>query len=226
MEKTQELLEVYFEKSYHSKSHTTVFLPHPLLLLGSVMLEDDAHFNLGSQDVSEFLEGNHTGEVSAKILKDLRVSYCLIGHSEVRSQQKLSETQIHNKLLNCLEAGITPIICVGFEEDPKEGVLNLDNLKSQVDSCLAVIPKDYGQEVFWAFEPTFAIGSGTPATVDQVQKAVDVICTQAKDFENVVLYGGSLTGKNYEQFLEVKGLGGFLVGKSSLSISDLEQFLA
>ena len=39
---------------------------------------------IGSQNVSEFNNGAYTGEISSSMLKDLKIKYCLVGHSERR----------------------------------------------------------------------------------------------------------------------------------------------
>jgi triosephosphate isomerase len=225
-EDVQKLLEVYYNQSYKSQHEIVVFLSHPFLLLGSLMVENKAHFAIGAQDVSQFIEGSHTGEVSVQTLQDFGVKYALIAHSEVRDLQKLQNDQIAQKITNCLQAQIVPVICVGYEKSPETGKLDLLNLEKQIDSVIKNIPTDYtGSRLVWAFEPTFAIGSGILATREQIQDAVELIWQKSKQFDTTILYGGSVNSTNYGEFLDILNLDGFLIGKASADESEVPKFL-
>ena len=68
---------------------------------------------IGAQDVSIFgFEGAHTGEVSAKMLKNAGVKYVIIGHSERRKTGETNEI-INKKIGVSLSLGLKVIFCVG-----------------------------------------------------------------------------------------------------------------
>ena len=47
-------------------------------------LTQRSKIEIGAQDCSEYEIGAYTGEVSARMLRDLKASYCIVGHSERR----------------------------------------------------------------------------------------------------------------------------------------------
>jgi len=75
---------------------------------------------LGSQNVSMFASGPHTGEVSAKQLKSLNVEYSLVGHFERREEQHETNNSINKKIKNLISENITPILCIGEVSSEQE----------------------------------------------------------------------------------------------------------
>jgi triosephosphate isomerase len=68
---------------------------------------------LGAQDCYWEASGAFTGEISASMLKDLGVSFCLAGHSERRHVLGESSKVVETKALAIYNAGLTLIHCVG-----------------------------------------------------------------------------------------------------------------
>lgn len=151
---------------------------------------------LGSQDLSPFEIGSFTGEEPAELLKEL-VSMSIVGHSERREKFNETDEVIAEKIKRAAAAGIEPILCVQNSETP--------------------IPE--GMKIV-AFEPVFAIGTGTPDTPENANK----VALQVKSMkpEVNILYGGSVTSENCESFIEQDNISGLLIGKASL---DAEEFL-
>ena len=71
------------------------------------------NMELGSQNVSQFEQGAHTGEISSQQLKSYKVQYCIVGHSERRRENQETSKEINAKLKNLLKNEITPILCIG-----------------------------------------------------------------------------------------------------------------
>lgn len=179
--------------SHMPKSHATVVLcpSFPFLPVCSANLQQHRlPWKLGAQDVSSFPVGKHTGEVNAVQLKDL-VSYVLIGHSERRQQLGETDAMLFEKVKRAREAGLTPIFFVQGEETP--------------------IPE--GIEVV-AYEPVFAIGTGTPDTPEDAEKVAKFFKT--KKHVPTVLYGGSVDSKNVSVFLSCPSIDGVVPGTASL----------
>ena len=62
---------------------------------------------LGAQDLSAHEGGAYTGEVSAAMLKEFGVRYCIVGHSERRQYHQESDAAVAVKAQRALAAGIT-----------------------------------------------------------------------------------------------------------------------
>lgn len=152
---------------------------------------------LGSQSLSNFPPGPYTGEEPAQFLKEF-VDLSIVGHSERRQNFKESEEQITQKVHLANENGIEPLLCIqGQDTNIPEGVKLI------------------------AYEPVFAIGTGTPDTPENANQVAAAIKQKYSDTE--VLYGGSVDEKNVQEFISQENINGVLVGSASLSE---ESFLA
>lgn len=148
---------------------------------------------LASQDVSFFENGSHTGEVGAIQLKEF-VKYSIIGHSERRAIGETNET-VNKKIAIAMQNGINPIVC--FSNKKEYLSIMESNIKESTDPI-------------FLFEPLFAVGTGKPASVQ------DVINVH-QDYANTeILYGGSVDKTNVLNYLTSSFIKGFGVGTASL----------
>jgi len=154
---------------------------------------------LGAQDISPFEMGAFTGEVTGSQLKEY-VSFCIIGHSERRKYFAEDDALLVKKAALAKREGIEVIYCVP------------DSLTS--------IPKDVK---IVAYEPVFAIGTGTPDTPDNAQKVIKEI--KSKNNISLVLYGGSINKDNISKYFEKEDIDGVLVGTSSLDPDSFMQMM-
>ena len=76
----------------------------------SEMLKD-TDIKLGAQNLHFAEKGAFTGEISADMLREIGVDYCIIGHSERREYFAETDESVNLKLKRCFEAEITPILC-------------------------------------------------------------------------------------------------------------------
>lgn len=180
---------------------------------------------LAAQNVSPEKEGAHTGEVSAGMLAACKAKYVIVGHSERRA---LGETNafVNGKVKAALAAKLVPILCVGeTERDPS--MFYLSTIKTQLEECLAGIPKNAAERVVIAYEPVWAISTTPghrPATPEDalemriyIQKVLADIFGGASAHKVRVLYGGSVDEKNAIGFLVGGKADGLLPGRASLS---------
>src|SRR3989338_1474908 len=65
---------------------------------------------LGSQDVFWQNGGRFTGEVSPEMLKNIGVSYCIVGHSERRALGETDE-EVSKKASAALREGLKAVMC-------------------------------------------------------------------------------------------------------------------
>ncbi len=180
---------------------------------------------VGAQNCSEHTSGAFTGETSPESLKDLGASFTLIGHSERRSLYGETDDQVAAKTKAALEAGLTPIVCVGETLGERESGRTLDVVLGQVQIGLAGIPEDKKNDVVIAYEPVWAIGTGKvagPAEAQEVHAAIRATLAQiGLDAASIsILYGGSVKPDNVEALLDCPDIDGGLVGGASLKAQD------
>lgn len=184
---------------------------------------------LGAQDVSAHESGAYTGEVSAHMLRDFGVRYCIVGHSERRQYHGESDVLVASKAQRALAAGITPIVCVGESLAEREA----GQTEAVVKRQLAAVIHANGHcisEIVVAYEPVWAIGTGLTATPEQAQSVHAVLRAQLQaataHAERVaILYGGSMNATNAVALLAQPDVDGGLIGGASLKAPDFISML-
>jgi len=183
--------------------------------------------HVGSQSVSKFSGGAHTGEVSTTMLKDLSITYAIVGHSERRNLYNETSEQVAKKLHAVLKAGLTPILCIGESElERKTGQIETV-LSSQIQPVIDEVGIENFSDVVICYEPVWAVGTGNPASSAMAQETHCFIRRLiAKQSEQVaanisLLYGGSVNEANCEELFAQPDIDGSLVGGASLKA---EQF--
>jgi triosephosphate isomerase (TIM) len=175
-----------------------------------------------AQNMHEAPEGAFTGEVSAPMLLEIDVAGVVLGHSERRELFGETDKALQLKVPVALEAGLTPILCVGETEDERERGDTERKLRHQVQEGLEKVPVERLSDVVLAYEPIWAIGSGRVATAEQAQEAVAFVRALVEGFDKQagaqvrILYGGSLKPDNAEELLGLPDVDGALAGGASL----------
>lgn len=184
-------------------------------------------FKLGAQNCFYEEKGAFTGEISAKMLKDAGVKYVIIGHSERRRFFSETEESINKKIKAVLNAGMSPILCVGETGEQKEKSQTFKILESQIIGALSAIPAQKAKNIVIAYEPVWAIGTGRACSVDDTLTVILFIRNViSKKFgrsisKNIsILYGGSANSKNAGDFFKEKKINGLLVGGASLDAKE------
>lgn len=173
------------------KTEAVIFPPfiHLQLCVG-LLQKMKLPLKLGAQNVSAFHEGAYTGEVTAKMLRSV-TKYVIIGHSERRKYFHEEDQILPEKVKRTLESGIIPVYCIQDEK--------------------TYIPQGVK---FVAYEPVFAIGSGTPDSPQNADSVGRVVKSKIPD--SIFIYGGSVTPVNITGFLVSPNIDGVLPGKASL----------
>ncbi len=175
-----------------------------------------------AQNMHEADEGAFTGEVSAPMLTEIDVQGVILGHSERRQYFNETDRALQQKVPRALDAGLTPILCVGESEEDRDRGATERKLRHQVQEGLEKVAKDRLAEVVIAYEPIWAIGTGRVATPDQAQEAIAFVRALVEDRDTVagqavrILYGGSLKPENAVELLALPDVDGALVGGASL----------
>ena len=206
-----------------------VAVPAVYLAQVQALLQGSA-VQLGAQDVSAHESGAYTGEVAANMLREFAVRYALVGHSERRQYHGETDAVVAAKAQRALNAGITPVVCVGETLAQREA----GETEAVVKRQLAAVIQTVGQcvtEIVVAYEPVWAIGTGKTATPEQAQAVhavlraqLSAVSTQAAKVP--LLYGGSMNAGNAEQLLAQPDIDGGLIGGASLKAADFLKIIA
>lgn len=180
---------------------------------------------LGAQDCSAHTSGAYTGETSAAMLLELGCRYVIVGHSERRQYHQESDIAVASKAKAALEAGLTPIVCVGETLEQRENGNTQTVIEQQINAVVTVLKENTAMCVI-AYEPVWAIGTGKTATPVQAQEVHafirGLLRSELKDRANAVqiLYGGSMKPDNARELLAQTDIDGGLIGGASLKVAD------
>lgn len=187
----------------------------------------DRGLGFGAQNLCEHhVPGAFTGEVAGSMLRDVGATWVLVGHSERREYQHESDATVAKKVESALQAGLTPILCVGETREEHEAGQAEAVIGRQLEAVVAHVGIEAFRQVVVAYEPVWAIGTGLTATPDKVQKIHAFIRSQlAKKDVNIslltrVLYGGSVKPANAAELFAQPDVDGGLIGGASLVASD------
>ncbi len=176
---------------------------------------------VGGQDCHADVQGAHTGDVAAPMLRDVGATHVILGHSERRQNHAETDAQVRAKTLAATAAGLTPIVCVGETESERNAGRERDVVAGQLAGSL---PEGFAGVV--AYEPVWAIGTGKTATEADVAamhafiRARLVAQCGPAGAGILILYGGSVRPANAASLLAVPDVGGALVGGASLKAED------
>ena len=201
-----------------------IVLCPPFTALGDVAdTLTDTNIALGAQNIFWEDAGAFTGEISGPMLKDLGVTYVIIGHSERRQYFNETNETVNKRLRAALKHGLTPIVCVGENLAQRESNKTFDVIKDHCEGSLSGLSADEMKKVVLAYEPVWAIGTGKTASPEQAQE-VHVFIRQllGKIFNSEIAssvriqYGGSVTPDNIVSLMAKADIDGALVGGASL----------
>jgi triosephosphate isomerase len=105
-------------------------------------------------------EGAFTGEVSPWQLAEERVPWVILGHSERRHVFCEVNGDIAAKTAAAQKFGLSVMLCVGEQLSEREAGKTLDVIEEQLR--VVVEKKVDWSKIVIAYEPVWAIGTGTP----------------------------------------------------------------
>jgi triosephosphate isomerase (TIM) len=177
------------------------------------------NIGLGAQTMHEGTTGAFTGEISAPMLRDLGVTYVIIGHSERRRYDNETDASVARKVRSALEFGLTPIVAVGETEEEHAAGVTHARVVTQTHAAFADLDPAIAATCVVAYEPIWAIGTGnvdTPQNADGVMGAIRA-CIPALAAARI-LYGGSMKGDNAAGMMAEPNIDGGLIGGASLAV--------
>jgi triosephosphate isomerase len=187
-------------------------------------LVDQTEVLLGAQNMSAHSSGAYTGEISAEMLRDLYVSFVILGHSERRQYYGETNQSVNKKVLAAVENNLKPIYCIGETLEERESGQTLDVVRTQVREGLEDFPSSAIDSLVLAYEPIWAIGTGKTATDEMAQEVhADIRKVLVEIFGDLtaatvrILYGGSMKPENAAGLLAQPDVDGGLIGGASLT---------
>ncbi len=207
-------------------------VPFPFLIMTNSVLADENNYHIAAQNCHHKVSGAYTGEVSAEMLKSVRVVHCIVGHSERREYFGETNDLLAEKVSICLQYGVIPIFCCGEPLSVREAGNQNTHVETQVRESLFHLDAEQIAKLVIAYEPVWAIGTGKTATAAQAQEMHAFIRSviAGKYGAEVasaipILYGGSVKAGNAGELFALPDVDGGLVGGASLVANDFMQII-
>jgi triosephosphate isomerase (TIM) len=179
--------------------------------------------SLGAQDCAAEDNGAYTGDVSARMLKDLGCAYVILGHSERRQHHGETDAHVAAKAAKAHEHGLIAIICIGETWEEREKGQAQDVVGRHLRDSLP--PSATSGNTVIAYEPVWAIGTGKTATPKDAGEMHAFIRGRLPGpaAKGRILYGGSIKPENAAELLAMPDIDGGLIGGASLKA---DQFIS
>lgn len=205
-----------------------VVLGTPFTHLTSVVTEvNTERIGVAAQNCADKESGAYTGEVSVSMIASTGAKYVILGHSERRTYYGETAAILVDKVNLTLQAGLTPIFCIGEVLEEREAGKHFEVVKSQIEDSLFGLGAEEMKKVVLAYEPVWAIGTGKTASSDQAQEIHAYIRQVLTDQygadlanEISILYGGSCKPDNAKELFGKPDVDGGLIGGASLKAAD------
>ncbi len=218
-----QFIKEYYQKLLTNSQNCVVVCP-PSIFINKLQTNEKNLF-AGAQDVSKYQTGAYTGELSADMLSDYKVQFCLVGHSERREYFNEKNNTIRLKSINLIQKKIVPILCIGETLKEKNQNMTEKVLAKQLIECIPDISNF--ENTIIAYEPIWAIGTGLTPSLEEIDKVHSFIKTISKKFNNFkVLYGGSVNVSNSSDINNLKNVDGCLIGGASLKVNEFNSIIS
>ena len=168
---------------------------------------------LGAQNVHWEESGAYTGEISGLMLKEIGVSYVIVGHSERREYFGETDETVNLRLKAAQSYGLTPILCVGETKKQRDAGETESHIFSQLEKDLVDIDQE---NLIIAYEPIWAIGTGDTCEAGKANRVIGLIRSKLTNADVPIQYGGSVKPDNVDEIMAQPEIDGALVGGASL----------
>ena len=206
-----------------SKKHKIISAPNNFFHL--LVQKKYPKNTLAAQNTDLHGLGASTGSLDISYLKENKIKYCILGHSEVRSNFIDNDQTVSKKLNLCITNNITPIVCIGESKSVYKSKKTKKYLKTQIDNIFN--KKTSYREIIVAYEPLWSIGTGlTPkmSEIDEISNYLHDICKKYSFKKIKILYGGSVNLDNVSDILSLQKVNGVLVGSASTKSDFIKYF--
>ncbi|MFR1480384.1 MAG: triose-phosphate isomerase [Hydrogeniiclostridium mannosilyticum] len=191
-----------------------------------------SNIGIGAENCHWEASGAYTGEISAPMLKAMSVPYVIIGHSERRTYFGETDVTVNKRVRAALDNGLTVILCVGEYLEQREQGITGEVVALQTKIALQGVSTDELKRVIIAYEPVWAIGTGTTATAEQANEVCALIRSTVAGLYSwaaanalTIQYGGSMNAQNAAELLDQPDVDGGLIGGASLKPADFAEIV-
>ncbi len=215
----------------YQETEVVICPPFTSLWVARELIEGSNIF-LGAQNVYFQNEGPYTGEISARMLQNIGCSYVILGHSERREYFQETSQEVAKKVRQALAYGIKPIVCVGEKLEERESGKAEEIVREELEAIFPILKTTDVENVVFAYEPIWAIGTGRSATPSDANEMIKYIRELIKnEYDNKIaeemriLYGGSVNPENIKSMMAEPDIDGALVGGASLQAVTFSQLV-
>lgn len=215
-----------------AKEHGVELGVAPTFLCLDVVKKNNPQIIVAAQNLHYEAKGAYTGEISIPMLKDIGVTWSLIGHSERRQYNGETSLTCNRKILAMIENGMVPVYCCGETLEEYESGITKAIVRDQIRTGLAGVSVEKAHTVVVAYEPIWSIGTGVNASKEIAQEVCGFIREVLQDMFGAeiankirILYGGSVKPDNIKEYLMAQDIDGALVGGASLAIDSYRALL-
>jgi triosephosphate isomerase (TIM) len=227
-----EFLNVFLPKVHDQEEVDILIFPTATSLSTVIDRVRGTGVGAGAQTMHWLNEGPYTGQTSPTMLVSIGASHVLLGHSERRLYANETYEHVNLKLKAALAHKLTPVLCLGEGLVDRKGGLTKDVLMAQMGAALSNQPTIHADTIVIAYEPVWAIGTGSTASPEVANEVHAIIRGElervfdATVAENTrILYGGSVTPDNSAALLAQSDIDGLLIGGASLDPKSLARIV-
>jgi len=204
-----------FAHQVHAMNNLVLCVPYIFL---NYIEQKMPQIKLGAQDCAANLKENgaFTGDIAAKMIKDIGADYVIIGHSERRKFHNETKDELTQKIEAANAVNLKVVFCVGETLQEREKGETFEVIARQIDEVIETLKQQ--EEIIIAYEPVWAIGTGVAADIASIEKILEFIKEKLDILEKNIklLYGGSVNLENIANLSEISLIDGFLIGAASL----------
>jgi triosephosphate isomerase len=204
-----------------------VLCPSYMALFPVAALLQGTDISVGAQNMHWESKGAFTGEVAPGMVAEF-CEYVIIGHSERRTYFHETDETVNKKTVAAWSSNLIPIVCVGETLAEYESGRTAEVVSRQIREGLKGLETDFAADIVIAYEPVWAIGTGRASTGenanavirDFIRKPLAELYGEESAQAMRVLYGGSVTAANADEFFSQPEIDGALVGGASLKVDE------
>lgn len=197
-----------------------------------VCVKNAKNLIIGAENCNEKDSGAYTGEVSVPMLKEIGITYCVIGHSERRTYYNETDAACAAKAKRLLADNIVPILCIGETEAQYDAGETTAVIESQLTGSLAGLTAEEVSKMVIAYEPIWAIGTGKSADTTIAENCCKAVRETVKSLYDEVTaeavriqYGGSVKPSNIKEYMACADIDGALIGGASLKVDSFLEII-
>ena len=198
----------------------------------SIYLSSLAGLRIGAQNCFWEEAGAFTGEISPLMLKNLKVTYVIVGHSERRKLFNETNKEVNEKIKEALSMNLKPILCVGETKDERSAGEKAQVLRNQIKEGLKKVSRREIKNISIAYEPIWAIGTGKNCSINEtmssvlfIRKIISRLYSRALAENMRILYGGSIKKENASDYIKEARANGLLIGGASLKAEEFIEII-